>query len=84
MMAWKTMDVRARRVRFVVAASRGEVLLTALCQDLGISRPTGYAWLERYRKSGVDGIAERSRRPCCSPVHRPPTLETQVVAVRQR
>jgi transposase InsO family protein len=83
-MAWKTMDVREQRVRFVVAASRGEVSLTALCEEFGISRPTGYECLERYRQHGVDGIAERSRRPRCSPEQTSRALETQVVAVRQR
>jgi transposase len=62
-MPWKTMDVREQRVSFVVTASRGEKSLTALCQEFGISRPTGYLRLSRYRHEGLVGIAERSRRP---------------------
>jgi hypothetical protein len=61
-MPWKTMDVREQRVSFVVTANRGEKSLTALCQEFGISRPTGYLWLSRYRQEGLVGIAERSRR----------------------
>jgi hypothetical protein len=41
----------------------GEVLLRALCQEFGISRPTGCLWVQRYQQQGVAGIAERSRRP---------------------
>ena len=48
-MPWKTMDVQEQRVRFVVAASRGEKAMAALCQEFGISRPVGYEWLSRYR-----------------------------------
>ncbi len=37
-MAWKAMDVQDQRVRFVVAASRREKPLGALCAEFGISR----------------------------------------------
>ena len=57
-MAWKTMDIQEQRVRFVVAASREEKSLTALCQEFGISRPTGMLWKRRYRQRGLAGIAE--------------------------
>jgi transposase-like protein len=61
-MAWKAMDVQDHRVRFVMAASSGERSVSALCAEFGISRPTGYLWIERYRSGGVAAIAERSRR----------------------
>ncbi len=66
-MAWKTMDVREQRVRFVVAAYRREKTLAELCREFGISRPVGYEWLKRYRQGGVAAIAEASRRPQHSP-----------------
>ena len=78
------MDVREQRVSFVVTASRDEKTLQALCQEFGISRPTGYLWLSRYRQDGLAGIAERSRRPVLSPERTPPAIEEQVVAVRRR
>ena len=83
-MPWKTMDVREQRVSFVVMASRGEKPFRALCQEFGISRPTGYLWRSRFREDGLIGIAERSRRPAASPEHTPPELEAQVIALRQR
>ena len=57
-MPWKTMDVREQRVRFAVAAVRKEKCLTALCQEFGISRPTGYLWQRRYQQDGIAGIAD--------------------------
>ena len=83
-MAWKTMEVQEQRVRFVVAASRGEKPLSQLCGEFGISRPTGYRWIERYRACGVGGIAERSRRPHRSPRQTVVALERQVVEARKR
>ena len=61
------MDVREQRINFVVTARRGEKAFSALCEEFGISRPTGYLWLDRYVRDGIDGIAERSRRPLSSP-----------------
>jgi len=83
-MAWKTMDVREQRVSFVVTVSRGEKPFSALCQEFGVSRPTGYLWMSRYREGGLKSIAERSRRPLRSPEQTPPELEAEVIAVRQR
>jgi transposase InsO family protein len=83
-MPWKTMDVREQRVSFVVTASRGEKSFSALCQEYGISRPTGYLWLSRYRQQGLVGIAERSRRPVLSPEQTRPEVEAKVMALRSR
>ena len=83
-MAWKAMEVQDQRVRFVVAASSGERAVSALCAEFGISRPTGYLWIERYRSGGVAAIAERSRRPHGSPRQTAVEVESQVVQLRMR
>ena len=61
------MDVQEQRVKFVLAAGREEKPFGRLCQEFGITRPTGYLWRERYRRAGLVGIAEMSRRPHYSP-----------------
>jgi transposase InsO family protein len=78
------MDVREQRVQFVVAAERRERSFAALCEEFGISRPTGSLWLERYRQQGIAGIAERSRVPLHRPGQTAAGLEAEVVAARQR
>jgi transposase InsO family protein len=78
------MDVREQRVRFVVAVVRQEQSLSRLCQEFGISRPTGRLWLQRYRAGGVEAIAERSRRPHHSPRQTAAGLAQEVVKLRQR
>jgi transposase len=83
-MPWKTMNAQEQRVQFVVAASRGEGPFSRLCEEFGISRPTGLLWVQRYREAGLAGIAERSRRPLHSPWRTAAELEEQVVALRQR
>jgi len=81
---WKTMDVQEQKVKFVVAASRREKSLTALCQEFGISRPTGLLWRKRYEAKGVAGIAEGSRRPRRSPEQTKAELERRVLELRGR
>jgi transposase InsO family protein len=83
-MAWKTMDVQEQRVRFVIEATQGVRAFGVLCAAYEISRPTGYLWLQRYRESGVAGIAERSRKPHHSPRRTASELEQRVVEMRLR
>ena len=83
-MAWKAMDVHEQRVRFVVAASRREKSLSALCLEFGISRPTGSLWIGRYAERGLAGICEGSRRPRTSPGQTPWEQEERVIQLRLR
>ena len=83
-MPWRTMDVHQQRVEFVTAAKRSTQSFVSLCQEFGISRPTGYLWLRRYEREGVRGISERSRRPLHSPHRTAIDLEEHVVEMRQR
>ncbi|MFZ5476968.1 MAG: DDE-type integrase/transposase/recombinase [Myxococcota bacterium] len=62
------------RLKFVMAHEEefdvhGRVNMTALCEAYGVSRPTGYKWLERFRKAGeqVSALEDASRRPLSSP-----------------
>ncbi|MEJ0045946.1 MAG: helix-turn-helix domain-containing protein [Rhodospirillales bacterium] len=47
-MPWEVSSVLERRIRFVLDVERGELPLTAVCEAHGISRTTGYKWLERH------------------------------------
>ena len=41
------------REKFVTKARQEGVRVSALCQEFGISRQTGYKWLRRYGEAGV-------------------------------
>jgi transposase InsO family protein len=82
-MAWRSVEVEEQRIRFVVAASRGEGSFKGLCAEFGISRPTGYLWLTRYRLGGVAGVVERSRRPQTSPARTAAGTEQRIVELRR-
>jgi putative transposase len=50
------------RLRFVARLLDGEKM-APLCREFAISRKTGYKIFDRYRKCGLDGLTDRSRRP---------------------
>jgi putative transposase len=62
-MVWKETCVMEERMRFVDAVVDNEEAFAAVCRRFGVSRRTGYKWLERYREEGVAGLADRSRAP---------------------
>jgi transposase InsO family protein len=74
-----------QRVEFVLRAREGEEAIAELCREYGISRPTGYLWLNRYHEVGsVSGLAERSRRPAQSPQRSSAAIEAAVLALRDK
>ena len=77
------MEVQDQRVRFVIAASRGEQSMSELCREFAISRPTGYEWLRRYRAGGVGAIREQSRRPQKSPCRTACGIEQRIAELRR-
>jgi transposase InsO family protein len=83
-MAWGTVNVKDQRMRFVVLASQHQQSMTELCEEFGITRPTGYEWLRRYERGGIAGVVEKSRRPERSPQRTEGGIERRVVEMRQR
>jgi transposase InsO family protein len=74
--------MQAKR-EFIQLALSETIPMTPLCHRFGISRQTGYKWLERYRAEGEAGLVERSRRPHASPRQTDPAIERQVAQLRQ-
>ena len=83
-MPWKVCDAMSLRREFVEFAESPEVNFTELCRRYDISRKSGYKWMERYRKFGLKGLEDHSRRPRISPRRSPAKLEKAVVALRGR
>jgi transposase InsO family protein len=65
------------RMRFVMAVEEQTDAFAVVCRQFGVSRKTGYKWLERYRSAGFTGLLERSR----APLHRPHAV-TDAIAER--
>jgi transposase InsO family protein len=61
-MPWTEYSVVTERMKFITRHQQGEKM-TDLCREFGISRKTGYKFLERYSEFGAEGLFDRSRRP---------------------
>lgn len=84
-MTWRSESVMDQRVEFVLRAREGEESVAGLCRAYGISRPTGYLWLQRYYEVGsVSGLGEHSRRPWHSPQRTAAEVEAAVLALRDK
>lgn len=62
-MPWKETCAMDERRDFVLAVLRQEASVSELCRHWGISRKTGYKWLERYEKLGGSGLSDASHAP---------------------
>ncbi len=90
-MPWRRTDAVKERTKFVLEwerlfeKHRGMVNVSELCRAYGISRPTGYTWLDRYRKAGGDVrvLEDRSRRPLSNPNAMTLQIEATLVAARK-
>lgn len=81
-MPWKERTVMSERQSFLAAAMAEEMSFSALCRSYGISRKTGYKWLERARTGA--GLDDLPRTPFHSPNRTSPEIEAAVLAERDR
>ncbi|MEN8375093.1 MAG: IS481 family transposase [Gemmatimonadota bacterium] len=83
-MPWRTQTIMDERARFVFEAERSNLPFAELCRRYGISRPTGYKWVDRRRDDGVVGLEDRSHRPHSCPHATPPQIEKRIIELRKR
>ena len=62
-MPWTETCVMEERVKFIMDVSDSTYSMAELCNYYGISRKTGYKWLDRYRQGGIEALHNRSRAP---------------------
>jgi len=72
------------RLGFVLEVDRGERTVSELCRVFGISRKTGYKFLDRYHEFGPAGLNERSRAPHTHPNAMSPATAAAIVRLRRR
>ena len=62
-MPWKETCTLDERLQFVVEYLKAAREMSELCRAFGISRKTGYKWLERYEAEGPKGASQSFTRP---------------------
>jgi putative transposase len=73
-----------QRRKFIHALESGQWSMSELCARFGVSRPTGYKWLTRYRAGGLAALADRSHAPQHCPHRLDGQREALIVAVRRQ
>ena len=81
-MPWETRETMDLRCKFVLLAREREENFSEVCRDFGISRATGYKWLERYEEGGVTSLVDRSKRPQNCPFETPVESVLEIVRIR--
>jgi transposase InsO family protein len=73
-----------QRTQFIADYLRESLSITELCELYGVSRKTGYKWIDRYLRQGPQGLSERSRRPWHPPNTTRPEIVEAFLEVRRR
>ena len=83
-MPWTETCVMQERVKFIMDVLDGTYCMTELCSYYGISRKTGYKWLERYRQDGIEALRNSSRAPHNHPHEISPQVKESILAIKKR
>jgi putative transposase len=81
-MPWEETCTMDQRLKFVVACLAEDEPMAWVCEAFGISRKTGYKWLERYQSGGPAGLADHSRAPI-EPAGMVPEIREAIIALRR-
>jgi transposase len=75
--------VAKQRYQAVLAVIGEGSTVTEVAGRWGVSRQSVHAWLARYEAAGLDGLADRSRRPASCPHQMDPQVEARVLELRR-
>ncbi|MCT4711546.1 helix-turn-helix domain-containing protein, partial [Enterobacteriaceae bacterium H11S18] len=71
-----------QRLDFIRACQTGTEPFSALCRRFGISRKTGYKWLQRFDPDDPTSLFDKSRARLTHPDRLPPDVIQQLIDIR--
>lgn len=83
-MPWKESDRVDQRVSFIRDLKSGTLSMVEACQRYGISRPTGYKWLERFEEGGESALGDRPPVAKQQPLRTSREIEKALVAAKRK
>lgn len=83
-MPWSQTSPMDQRTQFIADYLQALLSISELCDLYGVSRKTGYKWIDRYLRYGPSGLEEHSRRPRRSPNETASKIVEAFVDARRR
>lgn len=84
-MPWKEVKIVEQRVEFVRAVEKSKNSFSAICEEFGVSRKTGYKWINRYYEfEDIDALKNQSRAPDWSPKRTHPVISYELCRLRKQ
>jgi transposase len=84
-MPWAEPNVKEQREQFVIRAKNEKESFKSLCESFGVSRTTGYLWVNRYQRLGnLRDLSELGRQPHHCPNKTKADVENKVLEERDR
>jgi transposase len=81
-MPWKESRIVNQRLQFLSSYQKEEMSVSELCREFGVSRPTGYRWINRYKESEPEGLLNLSSKPHSCSHATPEAIENAILALR--
>lgn len=82
-MALKVVTMPELRREVLLEAQRTGEPVSSICQRFGISRQTYYRYRRRFLLEGLEGLADKTRRPHHSPGRMDPQVEIEICRLRK-
>jgi len=78
-MPWRETCPMNQRQKFIEEWLHNEWSFSALCQAYGVSRKTGYKWLDRFKNGGFEDLGDQPRACETHPNATPASIEARIV-----
>ncbi|MGZ5102038.1 MAG: IS481 family transposase [Usitatibacter sp.] len=72
-----------QKTQFIADYLRRSASISELCTNFGISRKTGYKWIDRYLHDGPQGLEDRSTKPYTAPNRTPAHIVEALIEMRR-
>lgn len=83
-MPWKEKSVMEKKQEFILLWKSGSYTMTNLADMFGISRPTAYKYVERFKEYGMPGLLEKGRGPNSPHNKTPKNIEKKLINIRKK
>jgi transposase len=83
-MPWKESRIVDQRLQFLSSYQEEEMSVSDLCREFGVSRQTGYHWINRYNEVGPEGLRNRSSKANGCSHATTEAVENEIFALRSK